>query len=120
MMRFSVLLLALAFGGEIQDASLLETATKTTMGEINDASLLETAAKKAWETGGSYTVSASALKARVKAESEKVEKFRSEAGSYGMATIMGEMESMTEADRLMDMGAMIMHKEGEQSGEEII
>merc|ERR1719324_675475 len=33
---------------------------------------------------------------------------------------MREMESMTEADRLRDMSAMIMHKEGERSGEEII
>jgi len=125
-MRFAVLIVALAIGAasgaeEIKDASLLETAAKgTSMGEISDASLLETAAKTARATGGSYTVSASALKARVKAESEKVEKFRAESGNYGMAHVMKEMESMTEADRLKDMAAMVLHKEGEKSGEEII
>merc|ERR1719230_1181156 len=105
MMRFSVLLVALAIGStsgaeEVKDASLLETGkASTTMGEITDASLLETAAKKARETGGSYTVSASALKARVKAESEKVERFRAEASSYSLSQMMSDMSTMTDADR---------------------
>merc|ERR1719231_2179128 len=126
MMRFSVLLVALAIGStsgaeEVKDASLLETGkAKTTMGEITDASLLETAAKQARETGGSYTISASALKARVKAEAEKVEKARAAAGSYSMSDALKEISSMTEADRLNDMAAMILPKEDEKTGEELV
>jgi len=107
MMRPSVLLIALGL------------SIANGMEEIKEASMIETAAKAARASGGSYTISASALKSKVKAEAEKVEKFRAQAASYGMAEMMSSMDSMTEADRLNDMSALIMQKEGEQSGEDM-
>merc|ERR1719171_2146165 len=102
-MRSAVLLAALALAHGVE--------------EIKDSSMLETAAKNARATGGSYTVSAAALKQRVKAEAEKA---GAAAGSYSMSDALKEISSMTQADRLNDMAAMILPKEGEKTGEELV
>jgi hypothetical protein len=71
------------------------------------------------EQGQTYTISASALKAKVKAEADKVEKARVDAQSGTLADMMTHHDSMTQAQRLEEMAALI-GKDSETSGADMI
>jgi len=66
-----------------------------------------------------YTVSASALKAKVKAEADKVEKYRQAAQGQSIADLHQEGEAMTTAQRLEDMASLI-GQESATSGTDMI
>merc|ERR1719502_2425172 len=65
-----------------------------------------------------YTISASALKAKVQAEAEKVENYRIQSSqANSMASIMSHANSMTQSARLQEMAGLI---EGKDKGTEMI
>jgi len=68
-----------------------------------------------YRTGQTYTVSASALKAKVAAEAKKVEKAQSSHQSIGM--MMSQASTMTQSARLGEMAGLI---EGKDKGASMI
>jgi len=116
-MKAAVLILALATGASAVelDAAALAKLSNT---KVTDA-MREQARKQGGQIKKSdqkYTITASALKAKVQAEAQKVENYRIQS-SQSMSQLMEHASSMTQAARLQEMAGLI---EGKEKGTEMI
>jgi hypothetical protein len=116
MMKIAIFILTLGSAAAVE-LGASELAELSNM-KVTDA-MREQARKEGFQKSNqTYTISASALKAKVQAEAEKVENYRIQSSqANSMASIMSQANSMTQSARLQEMAGLI---EGKEKGTEMI